>query len=224
MVMQLSESYLQNLIGLQTQLYAYILTLLADATAADDVLQETNLVLCRKADEFDETTSYPAWAFRIRYQCFAYWKVRSRDRLIFNEEALDAIATRVEQRLGIPDDRTRALRQCLGLLPTHQRELLEGRYSVGGSVRKLAEKLGRRRPRSRSRSTASAMRWSIVSGCVWGQGEPNRHDRPSTARRRPAGVARPAGDRIGIVRTRSLGADRTGGRFVRRTICIAITW
>jgi RNA polymerase sigma-70 factor, ECF subfamily len=142
-----SETYIQRVIAAQSQLYAYILTLLADTEAADDVLQETNLVLCRKADEFAEGTNFDAWAFRIaRVQCLAYWKVRSRDRLVVDEEVINQIASRAEQRLGEVDERHRALRKCLAELPAKQREMLEHRYAEGGSIKQLAQKLGRPEP------------------------------------------------------------------------------
>jgi RNA polymerase sigma-70 factor, ECF subfamily len=139
-----SETYLQNLISLQPRLYAYVLTLLADAVAADDVLQEANLVLCRKASEFQEGTNFEAWAYRIaRLQCFAYWKTRARNRLVPNEEALQQIASQAEARIAEIDDRTFALRKCLAELPQRQRELLEKRYAADGSLKQLAEQLRR---------------------------------------------------------------------------------
>jgi RNA polymerase sigma-70 factor (ECF subfamily) len=142
-----SETYIQRVIAAQSQLYAYVLTLLADTEAADDVLQETNLVLCRKANEFVEGTNFDAWAFRIaRVQCLAYWKVRSRDRLIVDDEVINQIATRAEQRLAEMDERQRALRKCLADLPVKQRELLETRYAEGGSIKQLAQRLGRPEP------------------------------------------------------------------------------
>jgi len=145
--MQSIETYFQRVIGLQRQLYAYILTLLADTEAADDVLQETNLVLCRKMAEFAEGASFEAWAFRIaRIQCLAYWKFRSRDRLILDEVVLSAVSSRAEARVGELDARMRALRKCLADMPSAQRELLEGRYEAGGSVKKLAAQLGRAEP------------------------------------------------------------------------------
>jgi RNA polymerase sigma-70 factor, ECF subfamily len=143
----MNESYIQNIIALQTKLYVYILTLLADTEAADDVLQEANLVLLRKAGEFTEGTNFEAWAFRIaRVQCLAYWKVRSRDRLKLDEGILHAIANRVEPRLGEVDARTHALRTCLGALPARQRELLENRYSTGRSVKEIARQFDRPEP------------------------------------------------------------------------------
>jgi RNA polymerase sigma-70 factor (ECF subfamily) len=142
--MTASETYIQQLIALQTRLYAYILTLLADRTAADDVLQETNLVLYRKAGEFAEGADFEPWAFSIaRTQCLAFWKLRGRDRLVLGDDAIDRIACRAEAGLEEIDSQRTALRQCLGSLPARQRELVEARYAIGGSVNQLAHRLGR---------------------------------------------------------------------------------
>jgi RNA polymerase sigma-70 factor (ECF subfamily) len=145
--MALTEAYIQRVIALQPQLYAYILTLLADAAATDDVLQETNLVLCRKAEEFSEGTNFDAWAFQIaRNQCLAFWKIRARDRLVLDDEAIRKIASRAESKLSEMNEKSHALQTCLSELPRRQRELLEGRYATGGSVKSLAKFLGRSEP------------------------------------------------------------------------------
>lgn len=142
--MNAPEEYVAKIIGMQTQLYAYILALLSNGDAADDVLQETNLVLCRKADHFEKGTSFEAWAFCIaRTQCFAYWKTRSRDRLELDDAVIAQLASRAEELLASSDDRVVALRECLGAMPAQHRELLESRYELGGSVKRLARRLGR---------------------------------------------------------------------------------
>ena len=139
-----SSEYYTQLIALQAQLYAYVLTLLADTSAADDVLQETNLVLCRKADEFAPGTNFEAWAFGVaRMQCMAYWKTRSRDKLVLSDEAVHRIAGRAEVQLTEADDRRIALRDCMEKLTPKQRDLVECRYAEGGSIRQMALDLGR---------------------------------------------------------------------------------
>jgi RNA polymerase sigma-70 factor, ECF subfamily len=142
--MTVTESYIQQLIGLQTRLYAYILTLLADRTAADDVLQETNLVLYRKAGEFTAGAEFEPWAFAVaRTQCLAFWKLRGRDRLVLGDDAIQRIACRAEAGIEEIDSNRAALRKCMETLPARQRELVEARYASGGSVNQLAHRLGR---------------------------------------------------------------------------------
>ena len=141
--MTVSDSYIQQLVTLQTRLYAYILTLLADAEAAEDVLQETNLILYRKAADFTEGTNFDAWAFRTaRNQCLAYWTLRGRDRLILDDQILYQSASAVETSQVELDRRREALRDCLQRLPDHQRELVQARYEAGGSVIGIAKTQG----------------------------------------------------------------------------------
>jgi RNA polymerase sigma-70 factor (ECF subfamily) len=138
--MTVSESYVKQLVALQTRLYAYILTLLSDVTAAEDVLQETNLVLYCKAGEFVEGTNFDAWAFRTaRNQCLAYWTLRNRDRIVLDDQAIYGSVDPVESSLSKLDIRREALNECLKKLSAQQRELVEARYAPGGSVAQLAQ-------------------------------------------------------------------------------------
>jgi RNA polymerase sigma-70 factor, ECF subfamily len=163
--MAVSEIYIQQLVGLQTQLYAYILTLLADRAAAEDVLQETNLVLYCKAGEFTEGTNFDAWAFRTaRNQCLSYWSIRRRDRLVLDEAMLYGSA--VDSGHLNVDLLKDALKECLAELPVYQRELVESRYAAGGSISRLAETCGR------TESAVSQLLYRIrtaLSRCIRGR-------------------------------------------------------
>ncbi len=55
----------------QRRIFSYIYTLVPRRPDADDILQETSLVICEKFDEFEEGTDFVAWACQI-----AYWRVR----------------------------------------------------------------------------------------------------------------------------------------------------
>jgi RNA polymerase sigma-70 factor (ECF subfamily) len=80
--------------------------MLADA---DDILQETNLVLWSKQDEFTPGTDFRVWAFRVaRYQVMAYRKRQSLDRLVFGDELIDRLA-RLDQRRRETFDQKREL-------------------------------------------------------------------------------------------------------------------
>lgn len=142
--MKASDSYVKQLVGLQTRLYAYVLSLLADSAAAEDVLQETNLVLYCKAGEFTDGTNFEAWAFRTaRNQCLAYWTLRGRDRLVLDDRTLYNSPGPAEGKPVDLDLRREALNDCLRKLPERQRELVEARYAIGGSVGRMAKNLGR---------------------------------------------------------------------------------
>ena len=51
--------------AIQKSLYAFILSLLPNRTEAEDILQETNLILCQKENEYNREGHFQGWAFSI---------------------------------------------------------------------------------------------------------------------------------------------------------------
>ncbi len=138
------DEFVRQLTAAQTSLYAYILTLLPDRAAAQDILQETNLTLWHKFNEFQPGTSFLAWGCRI-----AYFKIQNqrrslhRDRLVFDDELLEILAEHQSERVAEAEHREEALKKCLGHLPAEQRSLIEKRYAPGASVQTLAASEGK---------------------------------------------------------------------------------
>lgn len=129
----------------QRALYGYILTLVASRELADEILQQTNLVLCRKIDEFDGRASFITWACRIaQFEVLAARKRSGRDRHVtLSDELLSQLSDRSETIAGEVDARLPLLRACLDELPSNSRALIEGRYDSGGSVESVAATAGR---------------------------------------------------------------------------------
>lgn len=124
----------------QRALHAFILSQVADLSAADDILQETNLVLWNKRDDFTPGSNFRAWAFRIaRNQVLAYRKRQGRDRLLFSDTLLDQIAGEADTRAAELGERRRALAECSGKLSSHEREVLKLCYAESKSGREIAE-------------------------------------------------------------------------------------
>lgn len=138
------QEFVFQLIDWQVRLLSYLVTLLGDIHDARDVLQETNVVLLRKAGEIEDGTDVGAWFRRFaHFQALAFLRDRKRDRHLFDDDILDLFAC--DQFADAPDEnRLLALRECLKRLPADRRNLIEQRYSVGKSVRQLAQEAGRR--------------------------------------------------------------------------------
>ena len=129
----------------QRALYGYIYSLVGSRDQADEILQETNLVLCRKIGEFDGRAQFTTWACRIAYfEVLAKRKRMSRERLMFLDQSLlDAVAGQAE-RIAEPEfELLPLLRECMGELPARSRLMMEQRYTVGGTVQTLSASLGR---------------------------------------------------------------------------------
>ena len=139
-----TDHYVSQLILLQDRMYAYILSLLGDAAAAEDVLQETNLAITRKIPREPSIDNFPAWACGVaRFQVLAYRKKAGRDRLVFDDELVDSLADEAEQQTAEIESRRRALQTCLKKLSPQQRNLILSRYESGASVQGIAAKLER---------------------------------------------------------------------------------
>ena len=88
-----SAEFVQLLTGIQSNLYSYICSLIVDTSGAFDVLQETNVVLWDKADEYDPGRPFRPWAYQIAYlQVLAYRKRCVRSRLVFDESLVSEMA------------------------------------------------------------------------------------------------------------------------------------
>ena len=138
------EDFIRQLSASHNSLLAFILSLLPDIHAASDVLQEAHVEMWRKAEDFQPGTNFLAWACRI-----AHFKVlearakKRRSRLVFDDELVGMLAVEAEQHEVAASEVSGALEECLTQLSPRQRELVQNRYAPGGSVKKLAEKLGR---------------------------------------------------------------------------------
>ena len=137
-----SEDFVQLMTEYQGRMYAYILSLLADPNAANDILQETNLVLWRKSTEFQVGTNFKAWAFRIaNFQVMAYRQRRIRDRLVFDDDFMMTLSVDASSYDDTYEIRQKKLVTCMDKLPDRQRDLIERRYSIGVSIKKIADEL-----------------------------------------------------------------------------------
>lgn len=145
---KLSESEFVLLItSHQAAIYAYILTIHPNRVAAQDILQETNLVLCRKLAEFEAGTNFRAWAFRIAYwQTMAHLKRVQRAGLVTLEsDVLDLIAEEAAEQSEDFGDRNLALKSCLQKLPPGDTSILLAHYQSGESLAEISGRLGRTR-------------------------------------------------------------------------------
>jgi RNA polymerase sigma-70 factor, ECF subfamily len=137
------ERFVRDLINCQPALYAYILSLLPSREDANDVLQDANLVMWRRSEEFADGTNFLAWAYQIaRFKVLAHHRDTHRDRHIFDDGLLGQLADDAERRAADPEGEASLLEDCVEELPAGQRELVRERYAPGSSVREMAERLG----------------------------------------------------------------------------------
>src|SRR4051794_4464524 len=128
----------------QRRIFAYIYTLVPNRTDAEDLLQETNLIICEKFADFKPGTDFVAWACQI-----AYWRVRysrqkfARSKVVFDQTVLDAVAQTAVVLAPELDARHEALAVCLQKLNPRERDFILTRYEPGSGVEEAARRSGR---------------------------------------------------------------------------------
>ena len=138
-----SAEFVARVTRAQRQLYGFISTLVFGHADVEDVLQETNLVLWRKAAEFDKSREFMPWALRIaQLQSMAHLQ-KQRRRPLYDAALLDRIAEEAVADVAAADGRRQALASCLQKLPEKHRQLVAARYEPGGSVNDLAAAMGK---------------------------------------------------------------------------------
>jgi RNA polymerase sigma-70 factor (ECF subfamily) len=126
----------------QTQLFGYIYSLVRDLDDADDLFQQTSLVLWDKFDQFDHSKSFINWACGVaRFEVLNFLRSRSRKRLYFSDE-LNLALVEAHEALEHEqlEERRNVLAGCMNKLRQKDRELLEACYGRSGGLREVAER------------------------------------------------------------------------------------
>ncbi len=140
------ELFSRLLVANQRRLYGFILTLVHDRAAADDILQDVSAILWKKFDKFEPGTDFAAWGMAVSRFTILNWRRKQKkvplplDDHQFALLADEAVAVSCEL-----ETRRFAFAECMKLVDDDNRKLLASRYELNRSVAMIAEHLGRSR-------------------------------------------------------------------------------
>jgi len=131
--------------GNQSRLYGYIHALVRDLDDADDLFQQTAVILWNKFGDFDRERSFLSWACGVaRFEVSNFLRTRGRQKLYFTDD-LNLLLIEAYDR--VPKDemeeRRDALGKCVNKLRERDRELLRECYGDRAGVGTAAGKRGR---------------------------------------------------------------------------------
>ena len=126
------------------RLYAYIFTIVADSTSADDIFQETSMVLWREFEKFQIGTDFRKWANGIAYNRIReHWNKNKRHKKMFDDSQTEMIAEKAADMETVLDERWDTLQGCVKKLRDVDQELFNDFYSDRQTASQLSEKTGR---------------------------------------------------------------------------------
>jgi RNA polymerase sigma-70 factor, ECF subfamily len=135
----LMEQYLSS----QDMLYGYVVSILPSWADAEEVFQETSLILWEKREGYDHTRSFVAWSYGIaRNVALDFIRKNRASRATLSPELI----TKVEEvRLRVGDVLQRqgeALQHCLERLSENQRSFVMNCYGTDVPMVQVAGRLG----------------------------------------------------------------------------------
>jgi RNA polymerase sigma-70 factor, ECF subfamily len=128
----------------QPRLYGFIFKRTANHDQTKEILQETNLVICRKAKDFQEGSNFIAWVFKIAHFQILSFRQKANGGLQLSDKSLELIDAHENEDNEVFIYRLSALKSCLSSLTEDNRMLITKRYSGTFSVQEYAQEMGKR--------------------------------------------------------------------------------
>lgn len=127
-------------------LLAFLRTAVRDASAVEDLFQDTLLTAWRRLDDFDRSRKFGPWLRGIAsHKLLAYYRQQRQTELVLDETTLDWLQDRFDRLQELPGDgwheKLAALRQCVERLPDHYRNTVQLRYYEQQSLEQTAATL-----------------------------------------------------------------------------------
>jgi RNA polymerase sigma-70 factor (ECF subfamily) len=140
------DQFVERFVRSQDRIYAYVATLLPNRTDAEEVFQQTSLVLWKKWQQFDPSRDFVAWACGIAHHEVRNFlrKHKDKGRVFLSEDVLAQVAQARLEAHDVLEARRQALLRCLDRLEPGNRALLERCYAGKDSIKAIAEGLGQR--------------------------------------------------------------------------------
>ncbi len=132
----------------EPDLRRFIRSLLPPQADAEEVLQNTSVVLLRKMGHFSSSSdpddrSFLRWACVIaKYEVLSYRKKKAKEKLVFSGELLDMMADESMDEQSTREREHAALQECLLQLPAGQAKMIREAYAQGVKGTELAKDLG----------------------------------------------------------------------------------
>jgi RNA polymerase sigma-70 factor (ECF subfamily) len=126
-----------------SRIFGFVLALCVNRSDAEDVFQNTSVVLWEKFETYQSGTNFLAWACRIAYFEALYDRRKTSRVRTLSDEAWQALAGDALAMTEENHDHQEALAACLEKLSPADRDLLEQKYFRHRSVVEIAESCSR---------------------------------------------------------------------------------
>ena len=133
------QEFLRVFLANEREIYRYVAALVPPTADAQEIVQQTAVVLWEKFDQYDAARPFAPWACRFALNIARQWMARrQRWKALLDGGLAEELALRREELRAEFDARLVHLDHCMEKLPEKQRALVDGYYFRQHSVATLA--------------------------------------------------------------------------------------
>ena len=123
------QDFLRVFLANEREILRYVVALVPNLADAQEIVQQTAVVLWEKFDQYDAERPFAPWACRFALNVTRQWMARrQRWKALLDSGLAEELASRREQLRSEFDARLVHLDRCLQKLPEEQRSLVDGYY------------------------------------------------------------------------------------------------
>jgi RNA polymerase sigma-70 factor (ECF subfamily) len=137
-----NEALLKHFIEEDSVVRAYVRSVTRGHRETDDVIQDVWRVACMKISEYDPNRPFRRWVMGItRLQLLKWRQHLARSREVLAPDVIDLLADTAETHYEELDMRSHYLRDCLKLLPSHSRVVMQMKYFLDMKIEDIAREV-----------------------------------------------------------------------------------
>lgn len=137
----MSEEFFRLFSREDRKIFGYILALVLDTAAAEDIFQETCVILWKEFSNFEPDRNFLNWANGIAFnQVRKYRRKYQNKRLIFSESLVTELAQDASAMVDELSQRQLALTHCLKKLSERERALIDTYYGDQETAATVADR------------------------------------------------------------------------------------
>ena len=138
-----TEEFISQFTRNERQIRYYIASLVANKSDVDDIMQEASSLLWAKYEQYDPERPFLPWAMRFAYNAVRTYRQKlTTRRKYFSNELIEELVAVHEKEMDRLEQERKLLPVAMKKLSEKELLLIQHRYSSGGTIQELAEKLG----------------------------------------------------------------------------------
>lgn len=139
----LDDTFMDLLSRHQGQLFGYIFAAVRNLDDAEELYQQTSIILWRKFSGFQPDSNFVRWAYKVaKFEILHFQRSKRRSPVVFNDRVLANLAeVQASQEDSLRREHQEILAECVDELPAADQRIVRLCYGKQRSIKQVAGQL-----------------------------------------------------------------------------------